>query len=49
MRFFDRASELADLMEIRKRSEDVAQFTVVTGRRRVGKTSLVMKSLEGET
>ena len=49
MRFFDRASELADLREIRKRSEDVAQFTVVTGRRRVGKTSLVMKSLEGET
>jgi len=47
MRFFDRASELADLREIRKRSEDVAQFTVVTGRRRVGKTSLVMKSLEG--
>ena len=49
MRFFDRASELADLREIRKRSEDVAQFTVVTGRRRVGKTSLVMKSMEGET
>ena len=40
MRFFDRASELADLREIRKRSEDIAQFTVVTGRRRVGKTSL---------
>ena len=49
MRFFDRAAELADLQEIRKRSEDVAQFTVVTGRRRVGKTSLVVKSLEGET
>ena len=49
MRFFDRASELSDLREIRKRSEEVAQFTVVTGRRRVGKTSLVMKSLEGET
>ena len=44
MRFFDRARELADLKEIRERSESVAQFTVVTGRRRVGKTSLVVKS-----
>ncbi len=49
MRFFDRARELADLREIRERSEEVAQFTVVTGRRRVGKTSLVVKSLDGET
>ena len=49
MRFFDRKRELADLQEIRERSEEVAQFTVVTGRRRVGKTSLVVKSLEGET
>ena len=49
MRFFDRKRELADLEEIRARSEDVAQFTVVTGRRRVGKTSLVVRSLEGET
>ncbi len=49
MRFFDRKRELADLKEIRARSEEVAQFTVVTGRRRVGKTSLVVKSLEGET
>ena len=49
MRFFDRKRELADLEEIRGRSEEVAQFTVVTGRRRVGKTSLVVKSLEGET
>ena len=49
MKFFDRVRELADLREIRERSESVAQFTVVTGRRRVGKTSLVVKSLEGET
>ena len=49
MRFFDRKRELADLEEIRARSEEVAQFTVVTGRRRVGKTSLVVKSLEGGT
>ena len=49
MKFFDRAQELADLAEIRKRSRRVAQFTVVTGRRRVGKTALVVKSLEKET
>ena len=34
MKFFDRTVELADLKEIRKRSEDVAQLTVVTGRGR---------------
>lgn len=49
MIFFDREQELSDLRDIRRRSENVAQFTVVTGRRRVGKTSLVVKSLEGET
>jgi len=49
MKFFDRKSELSDLADVRKRSEEVAQFTVVTGRRRVGKTSLVIKSLERET
>lgn len=49
MRFFDREAELAELHEIAVRSEEVAQFTVVTGRRRVGKTSLVLKSLENET
>lgn len=49
MRFFDRKQELADLAEIRTRSTRVAQFTVVTGRRRVGKTSLVVKSLESQT
>lgn len=46
MRFFDRSIEIAELDEIRARSRDVAQFTVVTGRRRVGKTSLVLKALE---
>ena len=46
MRFFDREQEIADLREIRERSAQVAQFTVVTGRRRVGKTTLVTKALE---
>lgn len=48
MRFFDRQEELGCLREILERSRSVAQFTVVTGRRRVGKTSLVVKSLEKE-
>ena len=47
MRFFDRQAEIAELREFASRSAEVAQFTVVTGRRRVGKTSLVLKALEG--
>ncbi len=45
MRFYDRDREMQRLREIRDRSEKAAQFTVVTGRRRVGKTSLVRKAL----
>ena len=45
MRFYDRENEIARLREIRERSERAAQFTVVTGRRRVGKTSLVRRAL----
>lgn len=48
MRFFDRAEELASLREIRRTSKDNAQFTVVTGRRRVGKTYLIWKAYEDE-
>ncbi len=48
MRFFDRTEEIASLREIRKMSENNAQFTVVTGRRRIGKTYLVWKAYEDE-
>ena len=41
MRFFDRTEEIASLRKIREMAQDNAQFTVVTGRRRIGKTSLV--------
>lgn len=34
--------------EIRRRAKENAQFTVVTGRRRIGKTSLVWKAYEDE-
>ena len=44
MRFFDRESELERLADIERRSRQNAQFTVLTGRRRVGKTSLLLKT-----
>ena len=44
MRFFDRTEEIASLRKIREMAQDNAQFTVVTGRRRIGKTSLVWKA-----
>lgn len=49
MRFFDRGYEINKLREIRTLSHKSAQFTVLTGRRRIGKTSLVMKAYEDET
>ena len=49
MRFFDRTEEIQSLKEIRTLSESNAQFTVVTGRRRIGKTALVWKAYEAET
>jgi len=41
MRFFDREEKIEKLRTIRERSVSEAQFTVITGRRRVGKTELV--------
>lgn len=46
MKFFDRESEMARLREIREKAYEVARFTVVTGRRRVGKTQLIKRALE---
>lgn len=48
MKFFDREYEIQKLREIRDLSHRAAQFTVLTGRRRIGKTSLVMKAYEDE-
>lgn len=44
MKFFDRTNELSMLADIERRSRNNAQFTVLTGRRRVGKTSLLMRA-----
>ncbi len=48
MRFYDREEEIKLLREIRKKSYKSARFTVVTGRRRVGKTQLIKRALEDE-
>ena len=48
MKFYDREQEIEKLREIARRSREVAQFTVVTGRRRVGKSSLILKAYEKE-
>ena len=47
MKFFDREKEINMLRDIQAESFESAQLTVLTGRRRVGKTSLVLKAYEG--
>ncbi|MEI6575555.1 MAG: ATP-binding protein [Bacteroidota bacterium] len=46
MRFYNRENELALLNETRLMSEDAARMTFIVGRRRIGKTSLVLKAFE---
>jgi len=48
MRFFNREIEINRLKEIAENSQKNAQFTVVTGRRRIGKTQLLLQSAEGQ-
>lgn len=43
MRFYDRERELAELIKVERQTVDSARMTVVTGRRRVGKTSLALE------
>ena len=49
MRFFDRETEFEKLKEIENLSHEVAQFTIITGRRRIGKTEMVKKFYENKT
>jgi AAA+ ATPase superfamily predicted ATPase len=44
MKFFDREDEIRKLNEICEISKENAQFTVVTGRRRIGKTQLLLRA-----
>ena len=49
MKFYNRTSELAELQRIKNLSfTEHSRMTVLTGRRRIGKTSLLMKSVEDE-
>ena len=45
MKFFDREKEVAYLRDIRQKSQENARFTVITGRRRVGKTQLIQSAM----
>ena len=47
MKFYDRETELKVLREIELQSHKSATFTVLMGRRRVGKTSLIMRAMQG--
>ena len=46
MKFFDRENEIRILRDIREKYRRNAQFVVVTGRRRVGKTQLIKRAME---
>ena len=48
MKFYDREKELQLLSSIKERSAINAQMTIVVGRRRIGKTSLLKKAFEKE-
>jgi AAA+ ATPase superfamily predicted ATPase len=48
MDFYNREKEIETLLGIQKRSVENAQMTVVTGRRRIGKTHLLLKATEGQ-
>ncbi len=48
MKFFDRKDELALLRRIREESRDSARMTILKGRRRIGKTSLLQKAYGDE-
>jgi len=49
MKFYNREKELELLQKIENRSQKSAQMTFVVGRRRIGKTSLLIKATEQET
>ena len=48
MRFYDREREIAELRRLDALAEHHAQLTVLMGRRRTGKTMLMMQALEGK-
>lgn len=49
MKFYNRTSEIKKLQRIQRLSFDsYSRMTVITGRRRIGKTSLAVEATKGE-
>src|SRR5690606_37768061 len=48
MDFYNREQEIAQLSSIYEQSHIHAQMTVITGRRRIGKTQLLLKATAGQ-
>ncbi|MFR9546797.1 MAG: ATP-binding protein, partial [Rikenellaceae bacterium] len=49
MKFYNRTKEIAELRRIKEMAyNDHSKLTVLVGRRRIGKTSLILNALEGE-
>ncbi|MBQ9474506.1 MAG: ATPase [Bacteroidales bacterium] len=48
MKFYDREKELQTLHEIEETSLGTSQMTVIVGRRRIGKTKLLLRATEGK-
>lgn len=49
MRFYNRTTEIAELQQIKEMAyNDHSRLTVITGRRRIGKTSLILNALKEE-
>lgn len=48
MKFYNREKEMTLLKKIGQKSEETAQMTFVVGRRRIGKTSLLVNSFTGK-
>jgi uncharacterized protein len=48
MKFYNRETEISRLQEIQKQSLYAARFTMITGRRRIGKTQLLLRTTHGQ-
>ncbi|HRO75244.1 MAG TPA: ATP-binding protein [Crocinitomicaceae bacterium] len=48
MEFYGRQNEQNTLMEIERKSSENAQFTMLIGRRRIGKTTLLLETFKGK-
>ena len=50
MKFYNRTKEIEELRRIQERAfNSRSRMTVITGRRRIGKTSLALRATQGES